>query len=179
MIPSQFMRDDTAKQYKKVRKLLSGSDYDSGKFYIKENQKERKVLFVYIVLGLLAWALLFWFFYSFDMTQAKAYTEQEAVQTIVGEASNQGFTGMVAVAEVIRHSKNLKGFYGLHAAHNAHEPVWVWQRAQLAWAKSKYTNLTKGANHFENIHSFGCPYWIKSCVETFRWKDHIFFREII
>lgn len=109
---------------------------------------------------------------------AHAYTEQEAIRTIVGEASNQGYIGMVAVAEVIRHKGSLRGFYGLQASHSAHEHRWVWKQARRAWLASLHTNYTCKADHFENIHAFGCPYWVKNCIKTFTWKDHIFYREV-
>lgn len=109
--------------------------------------------------------------------RAHAYTNEEAIKTIVGEASNQGFKGMVAVGEVIRTKGSLKGFYGLHASHSAHEPKWVWKQARKAWLASKTTHITHYAEHFENIHTFGKPYWVKNCVKTFEYKDHIFYKE--
>ena len=107
-----------------------------------------------------------------------AYTDKQAIQTIVGEASNQGYKGMVCVGEVIRHNHSLRGFYGLHASHGAKEGAKTWAMAKLAWYKSKYTNYTHNANHFENIGAFGQPYWVKKCILTFVWKDHKFYREI-
>lgn len=105
-----------------------------------------------------------------------AYTEEEAIKTIVGEASNQGFKGMVCVGEVIRHNSSLRGFYGLNSPHSAHEPIWVWTMARLAWNRSKHTNFTRSANHFENLHDFGVPAWAKTCQITLTYKDHVFYR---
>lgn len=107
------------------------------------------------------------------------YSKDDAIKTIVGEASNQGYTGMVAVAEVIRKHHSLGGFYGLHAAHVATEPQWVWKMARQAWYYSATSNITKGADHFENVYAFGCPYWVSHCVETFRYKDHVFYKEVV
>lgn len=112
------------------------------------------------------------------MLPAEAYTDQQAVQTIVGEASNQGFKGMVCVGEVIRHNSSLNGFYGLKAMNHRHEPVWVWKQARKAWQASLKSNYTGGANHFENITAFGEPYWVKRCKLTFIYKDHKFYREM-
>lgn len=106
-----------------------------------------------------------------------AVNESDAIKILVGEASNQGFKGMVCVAEVLRTRGSIKGFYGLNAKHSSREPKWVWEQARKAWLASAKTNYTKGANHFENIVAFGCPTWVKSCVETFRHKDHVFYRE--
>ncbi len=114
--------------------------------------------------------------------RTRGYSEipvELAISTIVGEASNQGLIGMTAVAEVIRHKGSLRGFYGLHAKHSAHEPKWVWLQAKKAWYASKTSRYTKYADHFENIHAFGCPYWVKNCIETFRYRDHIFYKEVV
>lgn len=111
-------------------------------------------------------------------TPAHAYTNKEAIKTIVGESANQGFKGMVCVGEVLRHRAKTGGFYGLYASHSIHEPTWVWNMAKKAWYASKHTNYTRMADHFENIHAFGRPYWVKSCVKTFAYKDHVFYREI-
>ena len=108
---------------------------------------------------------------------AHAYTDKEAIKTIVGEASNQGYKGMVCVGEVIRHNSTLRGFYGFKAMNHRQEPRWVWIQAQRAWYASKTTNLTHGANHFENIGAFGEPYWVKRCILTFVYKDHKFYKE--
>lgn len=108
---------------------------------------------------------------------AQAYTDKEAIQTIVGEASNQGYTGMICVGEVIRRSSSLKGFYGFKAMNHRHEPSSTWIMAKKAWYASKNTNYTHNANHFENVKAFGHPYWVKSCVLTFEYRDHRFYRE--
>jgi hypothetical protein len=103
-------------------------------------------------------------------------SDTDAVRAIIGEA-NQGEIGMTAVAEVIRARGSLKGIYGFKAPHVDKQPEWVWKMARKAWQASKTTNYTKGAKYFENVKAFGCPYWVKSCVETFRYRDHIFYRE--
>lgn len=108
---------------------------------------------------------------------AQAYIDQEAIKTIVGEASNQGYTGMVCVGEVIRRNSSLNGFYGFKASHAYHEPKWVWKQAKRAWQASATSNLTRGADHFENIRAFGAPYWVKRCVLTYEYRDHRFYRE--
>lgn len=106
-----------------------------------------------------------------------SYTEAQAINTIVGEAANQGLVGMTAVAEVIRRKGSLRGFYGFKAKHSAHEPSWVWIEARKAYYASANTNLTYGADHFENICTFGQPYWVKNCVKTFTYRDHVFYKE--
>lgn len=111
--------------------------------------------------------------------RAHAYSEEDAIKVIVGESADQGFKGMVAVGEVIRNKHSLRGFCGFHAKHSASEPQWIWKQARKAWLASKTSHLTKGANHFENVNAFGSPYWVKNSVETFRYRDHIFYLEIV
>lgn len=106
-------------------------------------------------------------------------TEDQAVRILVGEAANQGKIGMICVAEVLRRQGSVKGFYGLKAKHSHKEPKWVWEMARAAWKQSKTTNYTHLANHFENINAFGCPSWVKGCIEVFRYKDHVFYREVV
>lgn len=105
-------------------------------------------------------------------------TDEQGIAILVGEASNQGMIGMICVGEVLRHRNSVKGFYGLKAKHSHQEPDWVWEMARKAWFASKTTNFTNGADHFENIKAFGTPSWVKNCVETFRYKDHVFYREV-
>jgi len=104
-------------------------------------------------------------------------TDSNAIRTIVGEAGNQGKNGMIAVGNVIRTRKNLKGFYGFKNPIVNKQPKWVWAQAERAWAESKTNNLVGGATHFENVKAFGKPYWAKDMVETVTIKDHTFFKK--
>lgn len=117
--------------------------------------------------------------YAQHHVRRMAYTASQAINTIVGEAANQGLEGMTAVGEVIRHRGSLYGLYGFNAKHSYHEPYWVWIEARKAWYASAMTDYTHGADHFENIHAFGQPYWVKNCVQTFSYRDHVFYRERI
>jgi len=123
--------------------------------------------------GLLLVALL-----MMGCTPANAYTEQQAIRTIIGESANQGLIGMTAVAEVIRTRGSLKGLYGFKNPSVDKQPAWVWKMARKAWLASKTSNLTKGADHFENVKAFGSPSWAKNCVVTFKHKDHVFMKEV-
>jgi len=73
-----------------------------------------------------------------------------AVRAIVGEAAGQPYIVKLGVAEAIRNRGTLRGVYGLNAAHNRTEPVWVWRDGRRAWAQSKTTNITHFATHFGN-----------------------------
>jgi len=102
--------------------------------------------------------------------------DELSVRAIIGEASNQGYKGMLAVACGIRNRCTLKGVYGVKAKHIDREPDWVWKMAEEAWAESSY-NLIHEGTHWENVKAFGEPYWVSSMVEVYRHKDHIFYKE--
>lgn len=100
----------------------------------------------------------------------------QAQRVIIGEAANQGLEGMIGVAEVIRRRGSLKGFYGLkRESFIDSQPKWVHIQAEKAWEMSAKTNLTKGADHFENTKAFGVPYWAKNATKTASIKDHDFY----
>lgn len=101
-----------------------------------------------------------------------------AVRIIVSEAADQGFKGMVCVGEVLRHRGSIKGFYGYKSNRINNQPKSIWKMAAGAWEESAHTNYTKGADHFENIRTFGKPWWVKYCVKTYEYKDHIFYKEL-
>ncbi len=109
---------------------------------------------------------------------AQAVPQDVAVRIIVGEAADQGLKGMICVGEVLRHRASIKGFYGYQSNRMRHEPKSVWDMADKAWKISASTNYTKGADHFENIHRFGLPWWAQYCVKTYAYKDHTFYKEI-
>ena len=101
-----------------------------------------------------------------------------AVQIIVREGADQGLKGMTCIGEVLRLRASIKGFYGYRSNWTKIQPRSVWEMAAKAWKKSAYTNYTKGADHFENIHRYGEPWWVKYCVKTYEYKDHVFYKEI-
>ena len=168
------IRNHTAHQYREIRKILQ-----SGRsFSPQENPKEElwaKVLRVFYYLSIIGCILLM---LRGCEQPGWSYTDQQAIQTIVGESANQGFKGMVCVGEVIRHNSTLKPFYGFKAMNHRYESPNVWNMAKQAWLRSKYTHYTQGADHFENINAFGEPYWVKKCVLTFEYRDHKFYREV-
>jgi hypothetical protein len=113
---------------------------------------------------------------------SKAYAQEipqdVAERILVSEAADQGLKGMVCVAEVLRHRGSTKGFYGYRSNRIEHQPRSVWGMAEEAWKLSARTNYTKGADHFENIHRFGSPWWVKHCIKTYEYKDHVFYKEV-
>ena len=100
-----------------------------------------------------------------------------AIKAIVGEASNQGYKGMLYLAIGIRNRGHLRGVYGVNAKHNDSEPQWVWDLARRAWAESEY-NRFHIADHWENIEAFGKPDCFRDMVVVCKYKNHTFFKEI-
>jgi len=118
-----------------------------------------------------------WILILFLMTISDA----EITKCVVGEASNQGYKGMLAVAETIRHriglGWGLKGIYGCSKAEGRGEPMWVWKMAKKAVSASKNTNISCGATHWENVGAFGKPPWAKAMTITVVIGDHTFYKE--
>ena len=98
------------------------------------------------------------------------------VKAIVGEASNQGYKGMLMIAVGIRNRGTLKGVYGRNATHCNNEPEWVWEMANKAWKESEHNRIHSGTN-WENIKAFGKPKWADSMTVVAEYKDHIFYKE--
>jgi spore germination cell wall hydrolase CwlJ-like protein len=106
---------------------------------------------------------------------ALAIDDNQAVRAIVGESSNQGTNGMLAVACAIRNRGTLAGVMGLKAHHIKTEPRWVWARARRAWADSLKGDITGGATCWENERAFGKPYWARYMRRTVTIGDHVFY----
>lgn len=106
-------------------------------------------------------------------------TRAQAVRAIVGEASNQSLDGMTAVGEVIRRRGSVRGLCGYRAMKFRSEPERVWNKAEVAWRRSKNTNLTRGATLFENVGRFGFPRsWDRKKVYfVVKIGAHSFFKE--
>jgi len=130
------------------------------------------ILFFRLVLGFIV-ALTF-----ISTAHAQTIPQGVAVRIIVGEAADQGLKGMICIGEVLRLRASVKGFYGYKSNRTKDQPKSVWVMAAKAWKESAHTNYTKGADHFENIHRFGKPWWVKYCVKTYEYKDHVFYKEI-
>ncbi len=110
---------------------------------------------------------------------AREVPEDVAVRVLIGEAADQGLKGMICVGEVLRRRGSIKGFDGYRSKHINSEPRSVWVKAAKAWEHCAHTNYTKGADHFANIRKFGKPWWVRYCVKTYEYKDHVFYKEIL
>jgi spore germination cell wall hydrolase CwlJ-like protein len=111
-----------------------------------------------------------------NATTVPPLTDSNAIRTIVGESSNQGYIGMLGVADVIRNRKSLQGFYGFNNPVVNKSPKRILEMAKKAWYESKTNDVTGGAIAFENVKAFGMPKWAKKMKVTKVIKDHTFFK---
>lgn len=123
--------------------------------------------------------ILFFLFFS-RHAQAGIIKDKDAIRAIVGEAENQQYKGMLAVAEAIRNRGSLNGVYGFKRD-LSRIPKKTKQKlflmAARAWTESVNSNLVRGANHWENIKKFGTPKWASKMKVTAVIKDHTFFKQ--
>lgn len=111
-------------------------------------------------------------------SEASGINQGEAVKAILGEAENQGYKGMLAVAVGIRNRGTLRGVYGLKAKRPNTPgliPAEYWKLALKAWKESAVKKL-HNADHWENVKAFGTPDWAPSMKEVYRVGDHVFYR---
>jgi len=105
-------------------------------------------------------------------------TTDQAIQAIIGEAAGESFKGKIALAEALRNRASLSGVYGYQRKHFIQKQMpFVGEEARKAWQASKYTNLVKGADHWESI-DFKTPDWAKDMKETARIGKHRFFKKV-
>lgn len=101
----------------------------------------------------------------------------DAIRAIIGEASGEGSTGMLAVACAIRNRGTLKGVYGLTARRVGRQPEYVRRAARTAWTTSAGRDITRGATHWENTAAFGVPAWSRTMMVTTNIGKHTFYTE--
>ena len=103
--------------------------------------------------------------------------EKLAIRALIGEASGEGYRGLLAIAGALRNRGTLRGVYGVNAAHVDREPQWVWDMARKAWKESLSHDITGSATHWENVQAFGEPYWASSMIKTIKIGNHQFYKE--
>lgn len=106
--------------------------------------------------------------------------DKKAILAIIGEAEDQGYQGMYAVACALRNRKTLAGVYGVDSPRVANHrfSMRIYRLAQKAWEASAIgPDITHGAQYWENTNAFGCPIWCDKMTLTLVFKDHKFFRE--
>ena len=107
----------------------------------------------------------------------------KAILAVIGEAENQGYEGMLAVAGAIRNRGSLRGVYGLRAPRVVHHRYTrhTLQTATLAWIESAHRDITKGATGWGNkadLDKFCSEWWWSRCIITIHIKDHWFYKEL-
>lgn len=110
-------------------------------------------------------------------SKAYAFTDSQAITTIVGEAADQGYFGMLLVGEILRHRHTLRGCYGRFAPHVEHENQSTWMLASRAWHDSEYTNFTKGATGFGSTQDWLKKEFRRCKIVMLVYKGHVFFKE--
>ena len=180
---NKILRDDTAKQFRAIRRILN-----------EHGRTPREQIIINAILWIAF--LIFWIAAAVILTSmwtTPAHAEdqidydQRALRAIIGESENQcGYSqdpcqGMLAVACAIRNRGSLKGVYGEHAPrvvkhlYSNHSAI----QAMDAWEESENPAscaFIQNANSWENTKAFGRPDWADSCQEIVTIKDHTFFR---
>lgn len=105
-------------------------------------------------------------------------TEGDIIRCTLGEARSQSKKEMQAVAEVIRRRDSERGIYGCKVDFK-HEIPYMRARGILSDAReavraSKWSNITRGATHFEGV-KFKVPYWAKSMEKLAHIGDTVFY----
>jgi len=126
--------------------------------------------------------LVFWMFFCCGIAHADVPTEK-AVLAIIGEAENQGYSGMLAVAEAIRNKGNLRQVFGATSKRVLYRRYSqaTYNMALLAWQNSKHTNTVGKADVWGNksdIIKFSRQKWFKKYKLVKRIKDHYFYMEV-
>ena len=163
-----------------------------GKRILKVNTDTFKPLGVSNVLQavLAVTLLLFALFIMAGCVQAQTITEEKAVRAELGEAENQGYDGMLAIACAIRHRGSLRGVYGYKAIKLVNGHYYRGKRqigykavqdAKTAWVESSQVDTVNGATGWGNeadLNKFCSQAWWNKCIVTARVGSHWFYREV-
>ena len=131
--------------------------------------KHSNIFFILFVILFVWWAV----------HHVSAYDNDLAARVVLAESADQGMVGMIAVGEVIRHRGQIKGFSVLKkdlATFETQQTDAIYLKARLAWFLSQFTNLTRDADHFENVKQFGKPPWADTMRKTVRIKDMQYYK---
>jgi len=146
------------------------------------NDKSGKTYDLFMMYAVLLLTVFGFLFLFKGCAVASGISDENAVRAIIGEAENQGYQGMKAVACGIRNRGTLKGVYGLNAPrvkkHKYSEQTEA--MALVAWETSSDPDECRflgGARYWENVKAFGKPTWASKMIETYRHKDHVFYKE--
>ena len=144
-----------------------------------------KKLFVWVGCSIFCgifWAILIGLILSSCCRDAAAEVlDNLAVRAILGEASGEGYDGMLDVASGIRARGTLKGVYGLKAPHVDRELKKTWELARKAWETSKHSPTHKGDHWGSTKYD---KKWLarmesdKRYIKVFTRGNHVFYRNI-
>ena len=154
------------------KKLLHGNmpDNEPPKF----QDKIGTIVLVMVILGLIVYLLLL-------PGCAYGYTNEQAVKAIIGEAENQGYEGMLAVAGAIHNRGTLKGVCGLHARRvRLHlYSVKTYNMACMAWKQAlngvDITNGATGWGNAKDVEIFKHSEWFHFVYFTAHIGEHYFY----
>ena len=109
-------------------------------------------------------------------TSSVPFTKENIIRGIVGEAEDQGYEGMLAVAEAIRNRGTLHGVYGIKSERLTDVEPWVWDQAARAYLASQTSNTVLGADHWHNTAREGENYWTRRYELMVVIGDHHFYK---
>ncbi len=113
-----------------------------------------------------------------------AYTDQEAILSIIGEAESEPYLGKVAIAASIVNRGHLRGVYGLKSVrvlqHKYSQDVY--DEAKLAWEYVKKNGVgnwqATGWGNAGDIAQFKRKGWFKNCEVVAHVGSHWFYKEV-
>lgn len=134
----------------------------------------RKLVILLIIIGLLLIPILL-------HLDEPSIEEPKEIRAIIGEASGEGYLGMLHIASAIRNRGHLKGVYGVNALHIKFMPFWVWEQAKRAWEESEY-NRTHTGDHWGS-KKYDKKWIVKmeanpKLVKVYEYKNHVWYKEI-
>lgn len=98
------------------------------------------------------------------------------LSAILGEASDQGTRGMLAVACALRNRGSLRGVYGVSNPVIAQASPALRAQALAAWRKSATTDITGGATHWGNLRDIQTAKFYSRLTFTVKIGGHYFFK---
>jgi len=108
-----------------------------------------------------------------------SFNSFNCIKALVGEVEGESFQTKLATAECLRNRGTLKGVYGINSKRISKASRKVWAECELAWSKSKASNLVSGATVWGNssdVKIFKKTKWFKSYVQTAHVGNHYFFK---
>lgn len=107
------------------------------------------------------------------------FDREDAIKSIIGEAEDQDYLGMLAVACALRNRNSFDGVQGINSKRVEKKlySMATYEQATKAWDDSEKLDITQGANHWYST-IISRPKWAKGMKETLRYKKHVFYKEV-